>query len=113
MKKVRGPRPRGGAGHRQRLPDLVIGLALIKQAGHLQPAAFLEDLCTVQELRSMARRLQVASLLYQGQTYDQIRQALPVSSATITRISTELQFGQGGYQTVLERLEGEKTAQKP
>lgn len=75
--------------------------------------AFLEDLCTVQELRSMARRLQVASLLYQGQTYDQIRQALPVSSATITRISTELQFGQGGYQTVLERLEGEKTAQKP
>ncbi len=75
--------------------------------------ALLEDLCTVQELRSMARRLQVASLLYQGQTYDQIRQALPVSSATITRISTELQFGQGGYQTVLERLEGEKTAQKP
>lgn len=74
--------------------------------------AFLEDLCTVQELRSMARRLQVASLLHQGQTYDQIRQALPVSSATITRISTELQFGQGGYQTVLERLEGEKTAQK-
>lgn len=67
--------------------------------------AFLEDLCTVQELRSMARRLQVARMLRQGQTYDSIRQVLPVSSATITRISTELQFGEGGYQTVLERLE--------
>lgn len=71
--------------------------------------AFLEDLCTVQELRSMARRLQVARMLRQGQTYDRIRQTLPVSSATITRISTELQFGSGGYQTVLDRLEQPET----
>lgn len=69
--------------------------------------AFLEDLCTGQELRLMARRLQVAQMLRQGQTYDRIRQVLPVSSATITRISTELQFGQGGYQTVLDRLDGQ------
>lgn len=71
--------------------------------------AFLEDLCTVQELRSMARRLQVARMLRQGQTYDRIRQTFPVSSATITRISTELQFGSGGYQTVLDRLEQPET----
>ncbi len=90
---------------------LLRALLALQTEGEIR--AFLEDLCTVQELRSMARRLQVASRLYQGQTYDQIRQTLPVSSATITRISTELQFGQGGYQTVLERLEGEKTAQKP
>lgn len=87
--------------------------ALLTLQTEQEICAFFEALCTVQELRSMARRLQVASLLHQGQTYDQIRQALPVSSATITRISTELQFGQGGYQTVLERLEGEKTAPKP
>ena len=67
--------------------------------------AFLEDLCTAQELRLMARRLQVAQMLRQGQTYDSIRRALPVSSATITRISTQLQFGQGGYQTVLDRFD--------
>ena len=70
--------------------------------------AFLQDLCTVQELMGFAQRLQVAKLLLAGATYESIRQRFPVSSSTITRINTALQFGSGGYRSVLSRLGGGK-----
>lgn len=69
--------------------------------------SFLRDLCTMQELIQLSQRLQVAKLLFNGETYDAIRAQLPVSSTTITRISTALHFGTGGYRAVLGR-QGEK-----
>ena len=66
--------------------------------------AFLQDLCTVQELMGFAQRLQVAKRLLAGETYDAIRSQLPVSSTTITRINTALHYGAGGYASVLRRL---------
>lgn len=66
--------------------------------------AFFSDLCTMQELVLMAQRVQVAKLLMNGETYEKIRSQTSVSSSTITRISTELQYGSGGYRTVLGRL---------
>jgi len=69
--------------------------------------AFLQDLCTVQELITFSQRLQVAKLLLAEETYDSIRRKIPVSSTTITRINTALHFGEGGYQSVLRRLGGE------
>ena len=65
--------------------------------------AFFSDLCTMKELISLAQRLQVAKHLLRGETYDEVRSQVPVSSSTITRISTELQFGSGGYRTALCR----------
>ena len=65
--------------------------------------AFLRDLCTVQELISLSQRLQVAKLLLAGETYESIRQKVPAGSSTITRINTALQFGSGGYSSVLGR----------
>ena len=67
--------------------------------------SFLRDLCTVPELIGMSQRLQVAKLLLAGETYDTIRRQLQVSSATITRVNTALQYGSGGYRAVLERME--------
>ena len=66
--------------------------------------AFFSDLCTMQELVLLSQRLQVAKLLLAGETYEKIRGQVSVSSATITRISTELQYGSGGYRAVLSRL---------
>jgi len=65
--------------------------------------AFFSDLCTMKELISLSQRLQVAKHLLRGETYDEIRSQVPVSSSTITRISTELQFGAGGYRSALCR----------
>ena len=65
---------------------------------------FFNDLFTMQELTTFSQRLQVAKLLYEGNTYEMVRKQVPVSNATITRINTELQYGSGGYQTILKRM---------
>lgn len=73
---------------------------------------FFSDLLTVQELATFSQRLQVAGLLAQGNTYEAIEKQVSVSSSTITRINTELHYGAGGYQMVLERLARQK-AEEP
>ena len=57
---------------------------------------FFSDLFTVQELTAFAQRFQVAGLLLDGNTYEMVRNQVPVSSSTITRINTELRYGSGG-----------------
>ena len=64
-------------------------------------SAFFKDLCTMQELIIFAQRLQVAKRLLNNETYEMIRSQLPVSSTTITRVNTALQYGAGGYRAVL------------
>ena len=72
--------------------------------------SFFSDLLTVQEAGAIAQRMQVARMLAEGNTYDSIRQQVSVSSSTITRINTELRYGSGGYQMVLDRLYPEQNA---
>lgn len=66
---------------------------------------FFGDLLTVQELSAFAQRLQVARMLSEGNTYETIRGEIATSSSTITRVNTELRYGSGGYQMVLDRLQ--------
>jgi len=69
---------------------------------------FFEDLCTVKEIRDMSQRLQVAELLNKGNSYQKVSELTSVSSATISRVKRCLDYGSGGYETVLKRLEDEK-----
>ncbi len=73
---------------------------------------FFGDLFTVQELSAFAQRFQVAELLARGSTYDGVREKVPTSYSTITRINTELRYGSGGYQMVLDRLKPEQRAEE-
>lgn len=66
--------------------------------------AFLEDICTIKEILEMSQRLSVAKLLSKGMSYAQISQQTGVSTATISRISKCIEYGNGGYKTVIERL---------
>jgi len=70
--------------------------------------AYLEDLCTVKELQDMAQRLDTAILLSQGCSYKKIMEQVDVSTATIGRVSKCLNYGTGGYRTVIEKLEAEE-----
>ena len=70
--------------------------------------AFFEDLCTVNELRSLAQRFAVAKMLKHGETYTEIVQATGASTATVSRVNRCLHYGADGYKLVLERLEEEK-----
>jgi TrpR-related protein YerC/YecD len=65
---------------------------------------FLCDLLTRTEIQMLAKRLQVVRMLNQGLKYEEIRQALNISEATISKIHNwEDAFG-GGYRIVVERL---------
>lgn len=68
-------------------------------------AAFFTDLCTVQELKALAQRLEVACDLYDGKSYLDINKSTGASTTTICRVSKALNYGDGGYKTVIERLD--------
>ena len=67
--------------------------------------AYFEDLCTIKELSDMAQRLEVATLLDQGLSYQRITDQVDVSTATIGRVSRCLNHGTGGYRETLKKLE--------
>ena len=69
---------------------------------------FLEDLMTIREIQDMTQRLSVAQLLREKKGYNQIMEHVSVSSATISRVNRCLNYGEGGYETVLERLDAAK-----
>jgi len=65
---------------------------------------FLEDVCTINEIKALAARLEVARLLAEGLTYDEIARRTGASSATISRVRRFLEYGADGYRLVLGRL---------
>lgn len=69
---------------------------------------FFEDLCTVNELISMAQRFHVARDLYDGKTFLQIEAQTGTSSATISRVNKCFNYGSGGYKMIIEKINGEE-----
>lgn len=65
---------------------------------------FFEDLCTVNELLSLSQRFEVASMLQNKNTYLEIAEKTGASTATISRVNRSLNYGNDGYEMVLERL---------
>lgn len=66
--------------------------------------AFFEDLCTVNEVLSMAQRVEVAKKLEEGQTYLEVTSETGASTATISRVNRMLNYGTDGMKIALERL---------
>ena len=69
---------------------------------------FFEDACTIKEIIEIAQRLKVAKMLKSGASYTAISKDVGVSTATISRVSKCLEYGNGGYKTVIERTEEKK-----
>lgn len=65
---------------------------------------FFEDLCTINEIQSMAQRMQVATMLRKRRTYIDIAHTTGASTATISRVNRSLSYGNEGYKLVFERL---------
>lgn len=59
------------------------------------------DLCTDKEIYQMAQRILAAKLLIQGKTYNQVISETDISSATLSRVSRCVQFGEG-YNKLLK-----------
>jgi TrpR-related protein YerC/YecD len=73
--------------------------------------SFFRDLCTLGELRDLAQRWAVARLLDDGLHYAEISRRTGASTATITRIASWLNHGEGGYRMMLERTRGTRAPQ--
>jgi TrpR-related protein YerC/YecD len=65
---------------------------------------FFEDVTTIGEFKAMAQRLEIARLLFEGRTYQEVAARTGASSATISRVRRFLEYGADGYRLVLTRL---------
>ena len=65
---------------------------------------FFEDLCTIQEMKAISARLEVARMLKAGDIYEDIVRNTGASTATISRIKRCLVYGSGGYEKILTRM---------
>ena len=65
---------------------------------------FFEDIATITELKAISQRIQVANMLKEKKVYTEIAEATGASTATISRVNKCLNYGQGGYNIVLDRI---------
>ena len=65
---------------------------------------FFEDIATITELKSISQRIQVAKMLREKRVYTEIAETTGASTATISRVNKCLNYGQGGYDIVLDRI---------
>ena len=71
-------------------------------------ACFLDDICTIQEVLTIAQRLKTAELLKKGANYQEINRETGMSTTTISRVRRSLDYGSGGYDMVISRMEEKK-----
>ena len=70
--------------------------------------SFFEDLCTISELKEMAKRLTAAKMLNENYIYSEIAEKTGLSTATISRVNRCLKYGNDGYASILDRLSRRK-----
>jgi TrpR-related protein YerC/YecD len=83
--------------------------AILDLENGAEAAAFMRDLCTLGELRDLAQRWAVVRLLDDGLHYSDISRRTGASTATITRIASWLNHGEGGYRAALEKARARGT----
>lgn len=85
--------------HAQELYKAVLTLQNIDEC-----EKFFSDIFTMPELESLVQRLDVAKSLLEGKNYNDISSEIGVSTATICRVAKCIKYGDGGYKTVISRL---------
>ena len=78
--------------------------AIISLSTEEECAAFFEDVCTIKEMEAITQRLSVALMLSRGEKYQDIESKTGASTATISRVNKCLNYGSGGYRTVIAKL---------
>lgn len=81
--------------------------ALLNVDNKKEMALFLDDLCTIKELESMAQRLKAAKMLLEDKTYNEIVEETEISSATLARVSKCVRYGKGGYKKIISKPDKE------
>ena len=66
------------------------------------------DMCTFKEIEQMADRIYAAKLLLSGKTYNQVTEECDISSATLSRVSRCVQYGEGYNKFLKQPLKRQK-----
>lgn len=66
---------------------------------------FIEDICTINEIKDLEQRLQVSKMLKQKRTYLDIASSTGASTATISRVNRSLNYGSDGYNIIFDRVD--------
>ena len=77
----------------QMIQDVYLLLAGLETAEDVK--ILLDDLCTNKEIEQMAQRIGAARLLLEGKTYNQVIEKTDISSATLSRVSRCVKYGEG------------------
>ena len=67
-----------------------------------------EDLFTIREVQDLSSRMEIAQMLRNKVTYNEIVEKTGASTATIGRVNRALNYGAGGYQLVFEAIDSEE-----
>ena len=87
------------------LENFYKAILLLENVGECEN--FFNDICTIQELEAIAQRFDVAQKLIEGKVYTEISTETGASTATVCRVNRCIKYGNGGYKTVIDRLEKE------
>ena len=88
--------------HRETVDKLFEAVLSLKNMEEMY--LFFEDVCTINELNSLAQRFDVGSRLLDGQTYQEISKATGASTATISRVNRLLDDTHDGIEMAAERI---------
>lgn len=64
-----------------------------------------EDLFTIREIQDLSSRMEIALMLRDKVTYNEIVEKTGASTATIGRVNRALNYGAGGYEQVINRID--------
>ncbi len=78
-------------------------LAILSLETEQECESFFSDLCTVKEIKEFSQRFEVARLLSNGLIYSDIAEKTGASTTTISRVNRSLNYGAGGYRSVIEK----------
>ncbi len=67
--------------------------------------SFFGDIATVNEILSLSQRLEVAKMLKDHKTYIDIAKKTGASTATISRVNRSMNYGNGSYDIVFDRMD--------
>ena len=87
-----------------KLFDAIVSLKDREECYH-----FFRDVCTPNEVEAIAQRFEVAGMLLEKHTYQEIVSKTGVSTATISRVNRSLEDSDGFYEKIITRLSGDES----
>lgn len=81
-------------------------LAISKNKKVEEAADFMRDLLSYSEAEMIAKRLKIAELLLEKNSYEDIRKELKVGHGTIARVNEWLKISGDGYRETVKKIKG-------